>query len=110
LIGQVSQPIVALAPLLARTGPATFTATGLAGGLGDDPQTGVISGTPTATSAATATVTMTDLAGSATAPVATRIAAAPPPPPPPPPPVARLCPHASVTQCTGPQPAADAVI
>jgi hypothetical protein len=79
----VGQAIVPLTPTVARTGQPSFTvAPVLPAGLTLDPATGVVSGTPTATEAATThTVTMTDLAGSAQAPLQVTIAAAPPPPP-----------------------------
>lgn len=77
---------------LKRTGQPSFTITpALPAGLSLDPNTGVITGTPTTGQATTNyTVTMTDLAGKATAPLSIEIKASAPPPPPPPPPARKL--------------------
>lgn len=73
----VGQSIPPLVPSLARTGLAALSVSPpLPAGLTLDPSTGVISGLPTAPRAATThTVTMTDLAGSAQAPVAVTVRA-----------------------------------
>jgi Ca2+-binding RTX toxin-like protein len=79
----------AIAPLtptgIKRTGAAAFAvAPGLPDGLAIDAATGAISGTPSAASPDTAyTVTMTDLAGAATAVVNIKVDAVTPPPVPP---------------------------
>jgi Ca2+-binding RTX toxin-like protein len=76
----VGTAITALAPsAVRRTGTASFAvAPALPPGLGIDSGTGVISGTPTAASPDTAyTVTMTDLAGAATATVNMKVDAGP---------------------------------
>lgn len=70
--GAVGAPLAPLTPsLVRRTGLAAFTVQpALPAGLTIDPATGVIGGTPAAALAATPfTVTLTDLAGSATAAV-----------------------------------------
>lgn len=82
--GTVGQPIASLAPsLLRRTGPASFSASGLPGGLTIDATSGTISGTPTQAVSGTATVTMSDLTGSVTADFAVAVDAAPAPADPP---------------------------
>jgi hypothetical protein len=79
----VGTPIAPLAPTVRRTGPARFAlASPLPPGLALDPTTGVISGTPTAAAPpARYRVTMTDLAGSASASllIIVRGSTAPPP-------------------------------
>jgi len=75
--GVVGRPIAPVAPTtVARTGPALFSVTpALPAGLALDPATGAISGTPTRAEARTAhTVTMTDLAGAASAAVSVTVA------------------------------------
>lgn len=79
-------PIAPLSPsLVRRTGTATFSVDPpLPAGLALDPATGTFSGTPAAASATTVhTVTLTDLAGSTTAPVSVTVLAVPSGPPPP---------------------------
>jgi len=92
ILAQLNQPIAPLAPTFARTGVPGFSAPALPAGLTIHPTTGVISGAPTVAAPTTSiAVTMTDLAGTATAllpitvaaPATTPPAAAPPPPPPP---------------------------
>ncbi|MDQ1680450.1 MAG: hypothetical protein QOI42_1309, partial [Frankiaceae bacterium] len=64
----LGQPIAPVTPsVVKRTGPATFSAAPAIAGLSVDPATGVISGSPRASG--DITVTMTDLAGSASAPM-----------------------------------------
>lgn len=78
--GKVATPLEPLTPsLVHRTGlPSYAVSPGLPAGLSIDPATGTISGTPTAALPATPfTVTMTDLAGSASAVVTLDVAAAP---------------------------------
>jgi hypothetical protein len=88
--GTVGKPIAVIAPTrVRRTGTAAFSiAPSLPAGLSLDSTNGILSGTPTTARAAkTYTVTMTDLAGSATANLSIEVegpAASPPPPPPPP--------------------------
>jgi hypothetical protein len=66
IAGIAGTPIAPVAPTgVRRTGAPSFAATGLPGGLSIDPASGVISGTPQSAASGTATVTMTDLAGSA---------------------------------------------
>ena len=85
----VGTPMTAVAPSqVRRTGTASFAIDpALPAGLTLDPATGAISGTPAAVHPATShIVTMTDLAGSATAPLSVTVAAQPsgqqqPPPP-----------------------------
>ena len=75
----VGTAMTPLAPSqVARTGTAAFTVDpALPGGLALDPATGTISGTPTAAQGpASHTITMTDLAGTATAPLTIAVAAA----------------------------------
>lgn len=71
----IGQPIAPLAPSVARTGLAAFSISpALPAGLALDPSTGVISGLPTAPEPTTMhTVTMTDLVGSAQAPLAVTV-------------------------------------
>lgn len=75
-------PITPHVPKVARTGTASFSVSpALPDGLVIDSATGVISGTPTGISSGSHTVTMTDLAGSATTTVAVAVAVAPSAPP-----------------------------
>jgi putative Ig domain-containing protein/FG-GAP repeat protein len=77
VVGVVGKPIAALRPsAVARTGPALFSVSpALPAGLTLDPATGAVSGTPTRAQATTPhTVTMTDLAGSASAALSVTIA------------------------------------
>lgn len=75
IAGMVNTPIEPLTPSVKRTGTARFSVSpSLPAGLALNPDTGTISGTPTAKQPArTCTVTMTDLAGQATASVSIRI-------------------------------------
>ncbi|HEX6713374.1 MAG TPA: putative Ig domain-containing protein [Thermoleophilaceae bacterium] len=78
--GTVGQAFAPVTPSgIKRTGTASFAiAPALPAGLAIDPATGTISGTPTAPApAANYTVTMTDLAGSATATINLKIDAVP---------------------------------
>lgn len=78
--GKVGVPLEPLSPsLVKRTGTASFSVSpALPAGVTIDPATGTIGGTPTAGIPATPfTVTMTDLAGSASAVVTLDVAAAP---------------------------------
>ena len=78
-------PITPLSPsLVRRTGTATFSVDPpLPAGLALDAATGTISGTPTAAGATTVhTVTLSDLAGSASAPVSVGVVPIPSGPPP----------------------------
>jgi len=69
--GQVGQTGIPITPLqlVSDEDPVTWLATGLPAGLTLDPATGIISGTPTTNSTNTVTVTATDAAGNASAPV-----------------------------------------
>ena len=92
--GRVGQPIGASTPVVRRTGAPRFSvAPALPDGLTLDALTGVVSGTPARATDGTYTVTMTDLSGSATAPLRVAIAdvASPAPPPAPPPPPLPAC-------------------
>jgi hypothetical protein len=73
--GRQDTAIAALTPSVRRTGPASFSvAPALLAGLTLDAATGVISGKPTASAALTVhTITMTDLAGAVSAPMAIQI-------------------------------------
>ncbi|MEN3285353.1 MAG: hypothetical protein V7607_6493, partial [Solirubrobacteraceae bacterium] len=73
--GRQDTAIAALTPSVRRTGPASFSvAPALPPGLTLDPATGVISGKPTASAALSVhTITMTDLAGAVSAPMAIQI-------------------------------------
>ncbi len=78
--GTVGAPLTPLTPsLVRRTGPPVFSVQpALPAGLTIDPATGAIAGTPTAALPSTPfTVTMTDLAGSASAAVTLAVQAAP---------------------------------
>jgi hypothetical protein len=100
--GTVGQALAAVSPSgIKRTGVASFAiAPALPAGLAIDPATGVISGTPTSASAAADyTVTMTDLAGSATAPINLKVDAVVGPPSPQPQP--KLKPGACANPKTG---------
>lgn len=88
ITGTVGNPIATLVPSrIKRTGTASFAISPtLPIGLALDSKTGKISGTPiSAQTAKTYTVTMADLAGSATTPLTIEIKAKGSPPPPPPP-------------------------
>lgn len=77
IAGTAGTPIAPVAPTdLQRTGTPSFSATGLPDGLSIDAASGVISGTPQHATSGTATVTMTDLAGSAAATLPLSVAAA----------------------------------
>jgi hypothetical protein len=73
--GRQDAAIATLTPSVRRTGPASFSVSPtLPAGLTLDPVTGVVSGTPTAAEAlAVHTITMTDLAGAISAPMAIEI-------------------------------------
>jgi hypothetical protein len=90
--GRVGQPIGASTPVIRRTGMPSFSvAPALPDGLTLDPLTGTLSGTPARATDATYTVTMTDLSGSAAAPLRVAIADVASPAPPPPPPACAAC-------------------
>ncbi len=70
IAGTVEEPLIAVGPTIARTGPATFAIVPpLRKGLTLDPTTGVIAGNSTIGGSTNHTVTMTDLVG----PVSTAI-------------------------------------
>jgi hypothetical protein len=73
--GRQDAAIATLTPSVRRTGTASFSVSpALPAGLTLDPATGVLSGTPTAAAAlAVHTITMTDLAGAVSAPMAIEI-------------------------------------
>jgi len=79
ITGTAGTPIAAFGPTaVQRTGTATWSISpALPAGLSLDAATGTISGTPTAAASATETLTMTDLAGSASAAFTVTVAAAP---------------------------------